>query len=63
MAALRTSRGDRNNIPYIAPPFLRSAPDRHHLAVEGYSQGLFLEEVRKGIGILMYMIYLSNPLF
>ena len=38
-AALRASQSDRNNIPYIAPPFLRSAPDRHHLAVEDILRG------------------------
>ena len=32
---LRATQGVRNNIPYIAPPFLRSAPNRHYLTVGG----------------------------
>ena len=61
-APLRASRSNRNNIPYIAPPFLQSAPNRYHLTVKGDYQGLFSKEVWKGVGILIYIIYLSNPL-
>jgi len=31
---LRATQSNRNNIPYIAPPFLQSAPNRHYFAVK-----------------------------
>jgi len=30
---LRATQGNRNNIPYIAPPFLQSAFNRHYLTI------------------------------
>ena len=39
-AALRASRGTVIISLTLPPPFLQLAPDRHHLAVEGYSRAL-----------------------
>jgi len=63
---LRVTRSNCNNIPYIAPPFLQSAPNRHYFTVRRL-WGLILEGVRRDIKeILVYccilFIYLTPTL-
>jgi len=57
---LRATRGDRNNIPYIAPPppppFLRLAPNRHYLVVKGDYKG----SSRKGFGEMLAYRYILS---
>ena len=63
---LRATQSVRNNIPYIAPPLFIVSPRSllpYGREIIRARSGRGLERYRRGVGMPLYIIYLSNPYF